>query len=125
MIFGSPRQALAYLYAHHRGPTAARPKYHDAPPDTGGSHWDGSIVGALLYGPRSTGSCGVPPDSTLDRQLRYWATHSGVRRTKQIAAIERRMRSVLRAHGLIVPVNRSSDIRHWTDPDGVCWARFR
>ena len=48
MIVGSPRQALAYLYAHHRGPTLARPKYHDAPGGTGRQHWDGALIGAML-----------------------------------------------------------------------------
>lgn len=124
MIYGSPRQALAYLYAHHRGPSIARPRYHDAPPDTGRSHLDGPLVGALLYGPRSTGGCAIVPGSPEDLELRQWATSPGGERTSLVLAVERRMRASLRAHGLLLSRRRPPPVRHWVDPEGATWGRL-
>jgi len=126
-MFGSPRQALAHLYAHHRGPRLARPRYDDAPPSTGRSHWDGSLIGSLLYGPRELGGCGLEPGGQLDLELRAWATTAGqaTTRTPEIRSVERRMRDLLRAHGLMGPRTRAPAVRHWTDPDGLTWASAR
>lgn len=123
MIFGSPRQALAYLYAHHRGPTIARPKYHDAPRGTGRQHWDGALVGAILYGPRSTGGCGVERGGPLDRELKRWASTPGAVRTHEIRSVDRRMRAVLRMHGLLAQRAPIAKVRRWTDPEGRQWTR--
>ena len=134
MIVSSPRQAIAYLYAHHRGPTLARPKWHDAPGDTSRSHWDGSLIGAMLRGPRvlsgamlrdpsNVGGCGVEPDSPLDLELRHWATTAGVPRSEAVRAVERRMRAILRAHGVMPARRRIAAVRRWVDPDGAAWTR--
>lgn len=123
MIFASPRQAIAYLYAHHRGPTLARPKWNDAPGDTSRSHWDGSMIGAMLRGPRDLGGCGVEPDSPLDLELRHWATTAGAPRSEAVRAIERRMRAILRAHGVMPVRRRIAAVRQWVDPDGAAWTR--
>lgn len=122
-IFGSPRQALAYLYAHHRGPTLARPKYHDAPGETGRSHWDASTVGALLYGPREGGGCGVVPGGELDMLLRRWATSEYREPEGPIPAIERRLRAAMRAAGMVrarVTVPRT---RRHVEADGTVSVR--
>lgn len=121
MIFGSAREAIAYLYAHHRGPTAARPKYHDAPGETGRSHWDGALLGAMLYGPRKLGCCGIIPGSLLDRQVREWATTAGVPRSDQVRAIDRRMRKQLHEAELLKRRERAPAARKWTDPEGRTW----
>ncbi|MGL5912279.1 MAG: hypothetical protein ACRCZP_19900 [Phycicoccus sp.] len=136
MIFGSPRQALAYLYAHHRGPTAARPKYHDAPGGTGRSHWDGTQVGAMLYGPRSAGCCGVERGGPLDERIRAWATSAHLQsckgrgcdclaRTDDVLAVERKIRAILRQHSLLAERRRVAipRVRHWKDPDNRVWAK--
>ena len=123
MIVGSPRQALAYLYAHHRGPTLARPKYHDAPGGTGRQHWDGALIGAMLYGPRETGGCGVERGGPLDRELQRWASTPGAERTDDIRAIDRRMRAILRAHGMLVVRRKLTPVHRWVDPDGAAWTR--
>lgn len=125
MIFGSPRQALAYLYAHHRGPTAARPKYHDAPGGTGRSHWDGTQVGAMLYGPKSAGCCGVERGGPLDRELQHWATTAGSIRSDSVLAIERKLRAILRQHSLLAERRRVAipRVRHWKDPENRVWAK--
>lgn len=127
MIFANTRQAIAYLYAHHRGPTASRPKYHDAPGGTGRSHWDGALVGALLYGPRETGGCGVERGGPLDLALKHWSSTAGAERTGEIRAIDRRMRSALLEHRLLVVRRRVKlpEVRRWTDPEGAIWARLR
>lgn len=124
MRFSSPRQALAYLYAHHRGPTLARPKYHDAPGDTGRSHWDGPIVGALLYGPRETGGCGVVPGGPVDLELRAWVSSASADRVGSVWLIERRLRACLRAAGILIERPRVPRVRRWTDADGVVWGRL-
>lgn len=127
MIFGSPRQALAYLYAHHRGPTLARPKYHDAPGETGRSHWDGSVVGAMLYGPRETGGCGIVPGSDDDLELRRWATtrdlDATALRSAAVVRVERRLRAALRAHGLMTVRRKLARVRRYTYDDGQTFAR--
>lgn len=136
MIFGSPRQALAYLYAHHRGPTAARPKYHDAPGGTGRSHWDGTQVGAMLYGPRSAGCCGVERGGELDQRIRAWATAAHLSscrgkgcdcldRTDEVLGVERKMRAILRHHSLLTVRCRVAvpRVRHWIDPENRVWGR--
>lgn len=120
VTFGSPREALAYLYAAQRGPQLARPKYHDAPPSTDRSCWDHVEIGAMLYGPRRAGLCGVPQGSSLDLELRQWATERGTPRSAQVRAIERRMRDVLRRAGLMRTRTRA---RTWVDPDGLRWTR--
>lgn len=126
MIFSNTRQAIAYLYAHHRGPTASRPKYHDAPGGTGRSHWDGALVGALLYGPRATGGCGVIRGGELDLALKHWSSTAGAERTDEIRAIDRRMRAALLEHRLLVVRRRVQlpKVRRWADPDGGVWARL-
>lgn len=101
MIFRSPRQALAYLFAAQRGPGLARPKWHDAPRTTGNHHLDHVEIGAMLYGPRRTGGCGIVMGSKLEADLREWATERGVHRSDQVLAIERRLRCILRAHGVL------------------------
>lgn len=123
MIFGSPRQALAYLYAAQRGPQLAQPRYHDAPPSTDRSCWDHVEIGALLYGPRRTGGCGVVQGSPLDVELRTWATERGTGRSDQVRAIERRMRGLLRNHGLQRPTPAVLRMRRWEDPEGRAWTR--
>jgi len=105
VIFHSPRQALAYLFAAQRGPGLARPSYGIVPRDTGRHHFDHVELGAYLYGPRKLGMCGVTMGSPLDIELREWATERGVHRTDQVRAIERRLRCLLRAHG-VMPVRR-------------------
>lgn len=124
MIFASSRQAIAYLYAHHRGPTAARPKYDDAPGGTGRVHWDGTMVGAMLYGPREQGCCGVVRGGALDRALRDWATHAESERTAEIRAVDRRMRAILRQHGLLAERRPAPKVRRWVDPESRVWARL-
>lgn len=127
MIFGSPRQALAYLYAHHRGPTLARPRYDDAPGDTGRSHWDGPAVGALLYGPRETGGCGIVPGGEDDLELRRWATtrdlDSAALRTLLVLRVERRLRAALRHHGMMTTRRQLARVRRYTYEDGQTFAR--
>lgn len=60
------------------------------------------MVGAMLYGQRILGNCGVVQGSHLDAKLRLWATQRGaIERDDQILAIERRMRALLRAHGMM------------------------
>lgn len=105
MIFHSPRQALAYLFAAQRGPGMARPSYGRVPRDTGRHHFDHVELGAYLYGPRNKGMCGVVMGSHLDTALREWATERGTHRSDQVRAIERRLRCLLRAHG-VMPVRR-------------------
>ncbi len=126
MIFGSPRQALGYLYAAQRGPQLARPRYHDAPPSTDRTCWDHVEIGALLYGPRREGYCGVTQGSALDLELRAWATHeAGAERTNQVRAIERRLRGLLRRLGLQhSPPAAAPRTRQWIDPDGQSWTRL-
>jgi hypothetical protein len=129
VIFGSPRQGLAYLYAHHRGPSLARPRYHDAPGETGRSHLDGPLVGALLYGPvepEEAGAmpgCGVVQGGELDLELRRWATTAGqgTERSDAIRRVERRLRDLFREHGLMRARYRAPAVHHWVDPDGVSW----
>lgn len=123
MIVGSPRQALAYLYAHHRGPTLARPKYHDAPGGTGRQHWDGALIGAMLYGPRETGGCGVERGGPLDRELQRWASTPGAVRTNAIRAVDRKMREILRDHKMLKEHGEIHPGRRWVDPDGAAWTR--
>lgn len=121
MIVGSPRQALAYLFAAQQGPGMARPKHHDAPTrDTGRSHWDHVMVGAMLYGRRILGNCGVVQGSHLDAKLRLWATQRGaIERDDQILAIERRMRALLRAHGMMATQRRFRARRELDTGDGT------
>jgi hypothetical protein len=111
------------MYAHHRGPSLAKPRWHDAPPDTGRSHWDGAEVGALLYGSLESGGCGIEHGSELDRALMVWATHAGesVERTSAIRIVERKLRDLLREHELMRPRTRAPAVQHWTDPDGAIW----
>jgi hypothetical protein len=125
VIVGSPRQALAYLYAHHRGPTLARPKYHDAPGGTGRQHWDGALIGAMLYGPRETGGCGVERGGPLDRELQRWASTADGTRTDDVLAVERRLRAILRQHGILAERRRVyvPRVRHWKDPEDRIWGR--
>lgn len=120
MIFGSPRQALAYLFACERGPRLAQPRYHDAPPSTDRHHLDHVEVGAMLYGrnPDGTpapGCCGIERGSELDRDLRRWATERGDKgedlRTNGVLAIERKLRALLRAQGALVVRRRLRAIR--------------
>lgn len=101
MIVGSPRQALAYMFACRTGPGLVQQVPGRLPRDTGRHHLDHVLVGALLYGPRIKGCCGVKQGSTLDQQLRTWATERGTERSDQILAIERRMRTLLRLHGMM------------------------
>lgn len=124
MIFGSPRQALAYLYAHHRGPSRAKPRYDNASADTSRSHWDGCEVGALVYGPRALGSCGVVHNSELDRALREWATSEYKDPTGPIPAIERRLRCAMRAAGLLRERVRVPRVHRWQYPDGTAGTRL-
>lgn len=136
--FGSPRQGLAYLYAHHRGPTLARPRYHDAPPETGRSHWDASAVGVLLYGSRDLGNCGVAKGSDLDLRLRAWATSSHLptcpgpplkrncdcgERTPAVERVEKRMRMAMRAARMLRERARVPRIARHVEPDGAVSAR--
>ncbi len=129
MIFGSPRQALAYMLAHHRGPSLARPKYHDAPGDTGRSHWDGPMIGALLYGPRiptepgASPGCGVERGSDLDRAIQKWATTAYTDPPPEVLAVERRMRAIMHAQGMLRERRRVVSVRRWVDPDGAAWTR--
>jgi hypothetical protein len=88
------------MYAAKRGPTLSRPKWDDAPRGTGRSSWDHVEIAALLYGPREEGCCGVERDSVLDCEVRAWATNPGMARTREVRAVEVRMRRRLRAHGL-------------------------
>lgn len=117
MIFHSPRQALAYLFAAQRGPGLARPSYGIVPRDTGRHHFDHVELGAYLYGPRKLGMCGVTMGSPLDIELREWATERGVHRTDQVRAIERRLRCLLRAHG-VMPVRRRFKAHRYDCQDG-------
>lgn len=120
MIFGSPRQAIAHLYAHRRGPTLARPRYHDAPGETGRSPWTGVLIGALLYGPDG---CGITPGSDDDRELQQWASNPGSDRSSLVLRVERRMRRLLRDHGLMRPRSRAPVAREWTDDEGRTFFR--
>jgi hypothetical protein len=101
MIVGSPRQALAYMFACRTGPGMVQQHPGRLPRDTGRHHLDHVLLGALLYGPRITGCCGVTPGSHLDLELRTWATERGTERSDQVRAIERRMRTLLRLHGMM------------------------
>lgn len=115
------------MYAHHRGPRRARPRYHDAPPDTGRSHWDGPSIGALLYGPRETGGCGVEQLSALDRELREWVSSAGDgkedKRTAGVLAVERKLRKAMRLAGMLRPRVDVPRVRRHTYPDGTTMAR--
>lgn len=137
--FGSPRQALAYLYAHHRGPTLARPRYHDAPPETGRSHWDASAVGVLLYGLRELGNCGIAKGSALDLRLRAWATASHLptcpgppsvkkcdcgERTAEVLNAERRLRFAMRAARMLRERPRIPRVARYVEPDGAVSVRL-
>jgi hypothetical protein len=119
MIFGSPRQALAYVFACERGPGLAQPKWHDAPRSTDRHHLDHVEVAALLYGPIDQGCCGVVRDSELDQDLRAWATERGTPRTNEVLAIERRLRALLRAQGVMVVRHRFVARRHLDTGDGT------
>ena len=128
MIFGSPRQALAYVFACERGPGMARPKYHDAPRTTGNHHLDHVEVAALLYGrnPDGTpapGCCGVVRGSELDMELRIWATQRGDKdvdlRTSGVLAIERKLRALLRAQGVLHERRRFRARRQLDTGDGT------
>jgi len=124
MIFGSPRQALAYMFAHHRGPKASRPQYGHVPADTGRSHWDGCEVGALVYGPRALGSCGVVHGSDLDRALREWATSEYKEPTGPLYTLEKRLRCAMRAAGLLRARVKAPRVHRWTYPDGTSSTRL-
>lgn len=124
MIFGSPRQALAYVFACERGPGMARPKYHDAPRTTGNHHLDHVEVAALLYGRNPDGSpaagcCGVVRGSELDMELRMWATQRGTARTNEVLAIERKLRALLRAQGVLHERRRFRALRQLDTGDGT------
>lgn len=114
MIFGSPRQALAYGFACERGPGLAQPKYHDAPRSTDRHHLDHVEVMALLYGPIDEGCCGVERGSELDHDLRVWATERGTPRSNEVLRIERRLRALMRAQGVLV-VRRRFVVRRQLD----------
>lgn len=88
------------MYAAKRGPTLSRPKWDDAPRGTGRSSWDHVEIAALLYGPREEGCCGVVRGSDLDRELHTWAMLHGHARTREVEAVEKRLRRRLREHGL-------------------------
>lgn len=99
-MFGSPRQALGYMYAAQRGPGLARPRWDDTSRGTGRTPWDHVEIATLLYGPRNKGCCGVVRDSAVDKELRTWATTPGYPRSKEIEAVEKRLRRRMREHGL-------------------------
>ena len=99
-MFGSPRQALGYMYAAQRGPGLARPRWDDTCRGTGRTPWDHVEIATLLYGPRDKGCCGVERDSHLDYELRYWATTPGHPRSTEVRAVEVRLRRRMREHGL-------------------------
>lgn len=101
-MFGSPRQAIAYMVAAQRGPAMARPRLDNTPRSTGRSGWDHALISTLLYGPQEQGGCGVVRDSPLDHELRAWATTKGHPRTREVEAVEKRLRRRLREHGLQV-----------------------
>ena len=135
MIVGSPRQALAYLYAHHRGPKSARPQYGHVPADTGRSHWDGSLIGAMLYGPRvpelgQRPGCGIVSGSVEDAEVQRWATNvdehpndpDKTLRTPLVLSVERRMRTRLRAEGLMLSRRPPPKVLRWKDPENRVWA---
>lgn len=124
MIFGSPRQALAYAFACERGPGLARPKWHDAPRTTGNHHLDHVEVMALLYGrnPDGTpapGCCGVERGSELDLDLRVWATERGTMRTNDVLAVERLLRRLMRAQGTLHERRRFRARRELDTGDGT------
>jgi hypothetical protein len=116
MIYGSPRQAIAYLVTCRQGPGMARPSHNGLiAKDTGRHHLDHVLVGALLYGPREQGYCGVVKGSGLDLELQQWATQRGLGRSDEVRAVERRMRCLLRAHGIMVARYRFHARRHVSD----------
>lgn len=119
MRFGSPREALAYMYRCHAGPQLARMRTEAR--DTSRTCWDHVAVGALLYGPRSEGCCGVERGSALDLELQAWALTTGAERTGAVLAVERRLRRALRAHGLKRTHPRAPlcDRLVFVDADGV------
>ncbi len=108
----------------------ARPQYGRLAADTSRSHWDGAEVGALLYAPRvpveegASPGCGVEHGSELDLELRRWATTAGcgTERTDAVRSIERKLRDLLREHGLMQERTRAPAVRRWTDPDGAVWS---
>ncbi len=119
MIFGSPRQALAYLFACERGPLLARLQPDNVPPSTNRHHLDHVEVGALLYGPKAMGCCGVVRDSELDQELRQWATQRGTPRTGEVEWIDRKLRRLLLAQGCMVVRRRFRARRHADAGDGT------
>lgn len=99
-MWGSPRQALGYMYAAQKGPAMARPKWHDAPRGTGRTHWDHVLIQTLLYGPRLQNCIGVERGSELDQELRRWATTPGHPRSPEVRNVEIQLRRRLRDLGL-------------------------
>lgn len=110
----SVRQALGYYFAHHAGPALARTRAGTN--GTRRTHWDASLVGALLRG-----HIGVEAGSKDDNALREWATTPPARGARGMGAvkpirvrrIEERLRRLMRKHGLLrSPMRLKSTKRH-------------
>lgn len=70
--------------------------------------WTHVLIGAILYGPKEDGYCGIEPGSEEDRALMDWSTSKGVERTNAILCVERKLRRLLRENELLSkPVNAS------------------
>lgn len=119
--FGSPREALGYLYRCQDGPGMARPRWSDAPRRTDRVCWDHVQVGALLYGPRAKGMCGVVRGGLVDRELRLWALTPGAPRSPRVRNVVIRLRKLMREHGLKRPHPKrpECDVVEFTDAEGV------
>lgn len=123
--FRSPRGALAYMYSCKRGPSARRPLYTDRPPEFRGHHLTHVLIGAMLYGPKENGLCGVVRCSEADREVYMWAVRCGPR-TPAVRSVERRMRSLMREHGIKdegpVLLSQAWRFMRWVDCDNVSWS---
>lgn len=85
----------------------------------------------MLYGPivpivaGASPGCGVIKGSQLDIEIRAWATSAYVDPPPQILAVERRLRAIMRAHGVLrerrKPIALPS-VHRFRDPDGQVWA---
>lgn len=63
--------------------------------------WTHVIIGAMLYGPKEAGYCGIEPGSEEDAAIMEWSTTRGVERSNAVLSVERKLRRLMREGDLL------------------------